>query len=158
MPPQTLGIGPARAHSQEEPGMAKDNKALIEELIAAVWNRGDYDRLPQLVDESYIGHPSGVVGTAAYRRYYEALRQASSDIAFGIEDQVAEGDRVVTRWTARGTHTGPFAGLSSTGRTYEFTGTSTHRVAADRVAECWTDMDEIGLLRQLGAVPAPASA
>ena len=83
--------------------MAKDNKALIEGLIADVWNRGEYDRLPHLVAESYIGHPSGVVGTAAYRRYYEGLRQASSDIAFSIEDQVAEGDPVVTRWTARGT-------------------------------------------------------
>ena len=158
MPPETLGIELPRARARRDPGMAKDNKALIEGLIADVWNRGEYDRLPHLVDESYVGHPSGVVGTAAYRRYYEDLRQASSDIAFSIEDQVAEGDRVVTRWTARGTHTGPFAGLSSTGRTYEFTGTSTHRIAGDRVVECWTDMDEMGLLRQLGAVPAPASA
>jgi steroid delta-isomerase-like uncharacterized protein len=158
MPPETLGIELARAQSQEEPRMASDKKSLIEALIKDVWNGGHYGRLPQLVDESYVGHPSGVVGIAEYRRYYENLRQASSDIAFDIEDQIAEGDRVVTRWTAHGTHTGPFAGLPATGRTYEFTGTATHRIAGDRVVECWTDMDEMGLLRQLGAVPAPASA
>src|SRR5215207_5070610 len=156
--PKTLGIELTRAQSQEEPEMSSDNKALIENLIAEVWNRGDYDRLPKLVDESYVGHPSGVVGVSEYRRYYENLRQASSDIAFDIADQIAEGDRVVTRWTAHGTHTGPFTGLPATGRTYEFTGTATHRIAGDRVVECWTDMDEMGLLRQLGAVPAPASA
>jgi predicted ester cyclase len=138
--------------------MATDHKALIERLIEDVWNDGQYARLPRLVDESYVGHPSGVVGTAAYRRYYEDLRLASSDIAFSIEDQVAESDRVATRWTARGTHTGPFAGLAGTGRTYEFTGTSTHRIVGDKVVECWTDMDEMRLLRQLGALAAPASA
>jgi steroid delta-isomerase-like uncharacterized protein len=133
--------------------MSAGNKAVIERLVEDVWNRADYDEVDRLVAGEYVGHPSGVVGTEAYKRFYIDLRNASPDIAFTIEDQVAEGDKVVTRWTARGTHLGAYAGIPPSGRGFSFEGTSTHRVAGGQVVECWTNMDEFGLLQQIGAVP-----
>jgi steroid delta-isomerase-like uncharacterized protein len=97
------------------------------------------------------------VGTEAYKRFYVELRNASPDITFTVEDQVAEGDKVVTRWTARGTHLGMYAGMPPSGREFSFAGTSTHRIAGGEVVECWTNMDELALLQQIGGkVPVAA--
>ena len=135
--------------------MSDRNKALITSLVDDVWNTARYDRVEELVSRDYVGHPSGVVGTEAYEHYYVDLRSAFPDLEFTVEDQIAEGDRVATRWTARGTHRGPFSGIPATGRPGTIAGTSTHRIADGRVVECWTTMDELGLLRQIGAIPAP---
>jgi steroid delta-isomerase-like uncharacterized protein len=137
--------------------MSATNKALIERLIESVWNQVEEDEVDRLVAEEYVGHPSGVVGTHAYKVFYRELHNASPDVTFTIEDQIAEGDRVTTRWTARGTHLGDYAGLPPSGRTFEFGGTSTHRIEGAKVIECWTNMDEAGLLRQL-APSAPVLA
>jgi steroid delta-isomerase-like uncharacterized protein len=137
--------------------MSDRNKALITSLVGDVWNMAHYDRVDDLISRDYVGHPSGVVGTDAYKRYYLDLRSAFPDLEFTVEDQIAEGDRVATRWTARGTHRGPFSGLPGTGRPGMVEGTSTHRIADDKVIECWTSMDELGLLRQIGALPAPGA-
>jgi steroid delta-isomerase-like uncharacterized protein len=137
--------------------MSATNKALIERLIDKVWNQVEEDEVDRLVAEEYVGHPSGVVGTRAYKAYYRELHKASPDITFAVEDQIAEGDRVTTRWTAKGTHLGDYAGLPPSGRAFEFGGTSTHRIQGTKVIECWTNMDEAGLLRQL-APAAPAVA
>ena len=137
--------------------MSSRNKALIEQLIKSVWNQVEEDEVDRLVAEEYVGHPSGVVGTQAYKDFYRGLHNASPDITFTVEDQIAEGDRVTTRWTARGTHLGNYAGLPPSGRTFEFGGTSTHRIEGTKVIECWTNMDEAGLLRQL-APSAPVLA
>lgn len=141
----------------KEREMSAANKALIERLIENVWNRLADDEVDRLVAEEYVGHPSGVLGTEAYKRFYSELHNASPDITFTIEDQVAEGDKVTTRWTARGTHLGNYAALPPSGRTFEFGGQSTHRIQGAKVVECWTNMDEAGLLRQI-ASPAPAPA
>jgi steroid delta-isomerase-like uncharacterized protein len=141
----------------EEREMSAANKALIEHIIENVWNRVEDDEVDRLVAEEYVGHPSGVLGTEAYKRFYRELHSASPDITFTVEDQIAEGDKVTTRWTARGTHLGNYAGLPPSGRTFEFGGTSTHRIQAAKVVECWTNMDEAGLFRQI-APPAAALA
>lgn len=134
--------------------MSAANKAAIERLVESVWNRVDYEEVDRLVGEEYVGHPSGVVGTEAYKHFYRDLHSASPDITFTIDDQIAEGDKVTTRWTARGTHLGEYAGLPPSGRRFTFGGTSTHRIQGEKVVECWTNMDEAGLLRQI----APESA
>jgi steroid delta-isomerase-like uncharacterized protein len=135
-----------------------ENKAVVGRLVEEVWNRANYDLVDDLVAEEYVGHPSGVVGTDAYRKYYLDLRGAFPDLRFTVEDQIAEGDKVVTRWTCGGTHQGPFAGLQPTGRKGSIAGTSTHRLAGGKVVECWTNMDDLGLLQQLGAIPTPQAA
>jgi predicted ester cyclase len=75
-----------------------------------------------------------------------------------IEDLIAEGDKVAARWRARATHRGEYGGVPPTGREVEFTGISVYRIEGNRIAESWTIEDELGLMRQIGAVPEPGQS
>jgi predicted ester cyclase len=75
-----------------------------------------------------------------------------------VDDQFAEGDKVATRWTARGTHTGEIAGIAPTGRDVTVTGLTISRFASGKVVEEWSTWDTLGMLVQLGVIPAPARA
>jgi predicted ester cyclase len=94
-------------------------------------------------------------GRQGIKQFYGMLRAAFPDLHFTIEDQIAAGDRVVTRWTANGTHNGEFQGISPTGKQITIAGIDIDRLANGKVVECWPVADELGLLRQLGAIPAP---
>jgi predicted ester cyclase len=88
-------------------------------------------------------------------RYREAFPDARST----VEDQVAEDDKVVTRWRARGTHRGQLGPIAATGRQFEMDGVTIERIAVGKIAEVWVARDELGLLGQLGVLPdqdAPA--
>ena len=93
-------------------------------------------------------------GSEGAKQYVSAFRSGFPDLHFTIEDQVAEGDIVVTRWTARGTHRGEFQGVPATGRKIQLAGTDIDRFVGGRVVECWAHVDELGLMRQLGVVEA----
>lgn len=142
--------------------MSEQNAALVHRAVDEVWNRGDYDHLDELVASDIIIHsptPGGEIhGPEGIRQFYGALRAGFPDIHFTIEDQFASGDRVVTRWTARATHTGAFQGKPPTGKQIRMAGIDIDRIADGKVVECWPFMDELGLLQQLGALPGPAQA
>jgi steroid delta-isomerase-like uncharacterized protein len=110
----------------------------------------------------YVGHdpaiPHEIAGPAAERELAAAYRVAFPDLAITIEDQIAEDDRVVTRWTARGTHLGAFRGIPPSGKQVSLTGINIIRVAGGKAVEGWMSLDELGLLRQLGAMPAAPAA
>jgi predicted ester cyclase len=132
------------------------NKALVRRFMEEVFNRGNL----AVVDE--LWKPDGI---EAGKRATEHLRTAFPDYHRTIEAQVAEGDTVVTRWTARGTHRGPFRSgvlgrtLAPTGRRVEVPGISIHRLAGGRIVESWVQgNDSAPLLRQLGALPDPEPA
>jgi len=72
-----------------------------------------------------------------------------------LEDQIAEGDRVATRWAATATHTGPLMGMPPTGKTVRVTGVNVARFSAGKIAESWFNFDMLTLLQQVGAIPAP---
>jgi steroid delta-isomerase-like uncharacterized protein len=97
-------------------------------------------------------------GREGIKQFYATLRAAFPDIHFTIEDQIAEGDRVVTRWTARATHTGEYQGIPPTGKQFSLTGIDIDRIANGKVVECWPIADELGVLQQLGVIPAPEHA
>jgi predicted ester cyclase len=84
------------------------------------------------------------------------LREAFPDITFTVEDMIAEGDLVATRWTATGTNDGEFMGMEPTGRQATIGGMTIQRFKDGRIVEGWTQQDALGLLRQIGAVPEPA--
>jgi steroid delta-isomerase-like uncharacterized protein len=88
----------------------------------------------------------------------QLFRTAFPDLHFTIEDEIAEGDTVVSRWTARGTHRGEFMGTPPTGRTIAVTGMDILHFVDGRIRENWAAFDALGLLQQLGAIPAPAAA
>jgi steroid delta-isomerase-like uncharacterized protein len=83
-----------------------------------------------------------------------AYRAAFPDVHITIEDLVSEGDKVAERWTMRGTHKGEFAGIPATGKQVTSTGLVIVRIADGKVAEIWGASDQLGLMRQLGAIPS----
>jgi steroid delta-isomerase-like uncharacterized protein len=84
-------------------------------------------------------------------------RAAFPDLQFTVEDIIDQDDRVVIRWSSRGTHQGELMGLAPTGKIVTVTGISIDRFADGKVAESWTNWDVLGLMRQLGAAPPPGS-
>jgi steroid delta-isomerase-like uncharacterized protein len=142
--------------------MSAQNKAVVLRDIEEVWNRGNYDSLDELVASDIVIHspaPGGDIhGPEGIRQYYGALRAAFPDLHFTIEDLVAAGDRVVTRWAASGTHTGMFQGISPTGKHIRLAGIDIDRLVNEKTVECWPIADELGLLQQLGVVPTPGRA
>jgi predicted ester cyclase len=132
------------------------NKALVRRFMEEVFNRGNL----AVVDELWIA--DRIEGG---KRATEHLRTAFPDYHRTIEAQVAEGDLVVTRWTMRGTHRGPYRSgalgrtLAPTGRRVAVPGTSIHRLAGGRIVEAWVrGNDSVDLLLQLGALPVDAPA
>ncbi len=139
--------------------MSHQNTMLVRRAIDEIWNGGNYAILDELLANNIVIHaatpaaathgPEGIVG------FYTGLRSAFPDVHFTIEDQIADDDRVVTRWTAHATHTGEFQGIPPTGKRVVMTGIDIDRIAHGKVAECWPVVDELGLLNQLAAIPPP---
>jgi steroid delta-isomerase-like uncharacterized protein len=136
--------------------MSEQNKAHIRRVIEEVYNRGDLRVVDEVAASDLVIHaPSQEIrGREGAKQYVAALRAGFPDLRFTVEDQVAEGDMVVTRWTARGTHGGEFQGVPATGREIRLAGTDIDRIAGGKVVECWAQVDELGLMRQLGVLPA----
>lgn len=86
-------------------------------------------------------------------RVIEAFRNAFPDLVVTLEDQTAEGDKVVSRYTGRGTRRGEFLGIAPTGREVELSGVTIFRLRGGNIVEGWDFYDGLGLLRQLGAMP-----
>jgi predicted ester cyclase len=126
-----------------------------------VFSRGDLDLVDELFAPDYVGHPSGpeeeLRGPLGVKEYIGRLREGVPNLTLTIEDQVADGDKVATRWTARGTHDGELLGAAPTGRTAIVTGITIQRLGAGgRIVEGWTSWDMLGMLQQLGIAPQAA--
>jgi steroid delta-isomerase-like uncharacterized protein len=85
-------------------------------------------------------------------------RAAFSDLQMTVEDQIAEGDMVVTRWTAVGTNDGDLPGMPASGRSSTVTGIGIDRIEDGKIVEAWGNWDTLGMMQQLGVIPAPAAA
>lgn len=138
--------------------MSTENKMIDHRLIEEVWNRGNFAVVDEVIASDYIGHsstPAGEThGREGYKQFYATLREAFPDLQVTIADQIAEADKVVTRWTAHGTHKGEFQGIAPTGRQGAITGITIDRIANGKVVECWSNVDDLGMMRLLGVVPA----
>lgn len=91
-------------------------------------------------------------GTKAFTGMY---RSAFPDTKMTIDLQIAEGDKVTTRWTAHGTHKGELMGIPATGKQVTITGVGIDRIAGGRIVETWGEFDLMGMMQQLGVVPSP---
>jgi steroid delta-isomerase-like uncharacterized protein len=124
-----------------------------------IFSEGKLDLVDELFAAEYVGHPSEheetTRGPQGVREYVGALRGGVSDLTVAVDDQFVEDDKVVTRWTARGTHDGELMGIAPTGRTAAITGITIQRIHDGKVVEGWTNWDLMGLLQQLGVAPAP---
>ena len=140
--------------------MSEQNKVLVRRTIEEVYNLGNLAVVDELVASDFVIHSASdeIHGAEGAKQYVTMLRAAFPDIHITVEDQFAEGDRVATRWTAQATHTGTFQGIPPTGRQARVSAIDIDRIADGKVVECWTRIDELGLLQQLGVLPAPERA
>ncbi len=142
----------------------EENKALVRRLIEAlnerVWPSGDFSTANALISPRYVYHDPAnpITGHEGFHQLVDTYRTAFPDTRFTIDEQIAEGDRVLTRMTARGTHTGPLMGVPASGRPVEVSILTLMRVVDGRVMEEWERFDSAHLLAQIGALPEPGSA
>lgn len=140
--------------------MSERNKAVERRLLDEVYSQGNLEVIDELVASDFVGHgtAAGGEGRDAYRQFVVEMRSAFPDLRITVEDQIAEGDKVVTRWRARGTHAGPIQGIPPTGRPVEISGTIIDHLADGKIIECWSNTGDLGLFQRLGAVPTPDRA
>jgi len=140
---------------ESEPGRRKsvsleENKALVRREQEELWNHtGSLDAAVELFAPELA---------EAARQEAADFRRGFPDVVSTIEDLIAEGDKVVARWRSRATHRGEYGGIPPTGKEVEFTGISVYRIEGERIGESWTIEDELGLMRQIGAVPEPGQS
>ena len=135
------------------------NKDVARQLYALI-NEGRVDQLADLISPDYIEHdplPGQGSGREGVLDRFSMITTALAP-HFTIEDLVAEGDRIVVRWTNAGTHVGEFAGIPATGRAFTIAGIDIYRVADERLCEHWHVIDQLGMLGQLGILPQGAAA
>lgn len=141
--------------------MSEENKALVLRIQEESFNRGNYDALDDLItsDAIYHDHPPGFPsGPEGTKQFAAMLRCAFPDFHATVDDVIAEGDKVVLRLTVRGTHQGELMGIAPTGRRVEMSGIDIARVADGKLAELWSNFDQMGMMQQLGVVPPPGQA
>ena len=133
---------------------AEENKALVRRWFEAI-DRGEDDvAIDVLLSEDYVDHNPGLPdmppGREGVRQANRLLRPAFRDPVHVIEEQVAEGDKVMTRVTVRGIFAGPFLGYAPTGKVVEITGVAVHRIANGKLVEHWGHLDMASFMHQLG--------
>ena len=136
------------------------NKSLARRFYVETLNARRIDTVDDLAVAEYVEHdplPGQRDNREGLKDRARALTEALSP-TFTIEDIIAEGDRVVVRWTNRGTHVAPFLGIPPTGRPFEIAGIDIYRIENDRLAEHWHVVDQLTMLQQLGLLPAPEAA
>jgi steroid delta-isomerase-like uncharacterized protein len=139
--------------------MSEANKTLVRRWFEEVWNQGREETIDELFAPNGVGYGLGdteapVQGPAGIRPFVRNLRGAIPDIHMTIEDAIAEGDKVTVRITAEGTHKGGQLGVAPTGRRVHIEGIVVVRIANGQIVEGWNSWDQLGLLRQIGALPA----
>ena len=134
--------------------MTGENKALMARYFNEAWNEGNLDVLDELIAPDYVNHnpafPGLPNGPEGLKPIMAGFRAGFPDLRFVIEEQIEEGDRVVTRFTARGTQTGEFMGIPPTGRSIEVAGIQIERIVDSKIVEHWRVSDDLGMLTQLG--------
>lgn len=138
-----------------------DAKDIVKRLFEEPW-KGNFEVFDEFVSPDYIGHdpaePEPIRGPAGARANIEKYLAGFPGGAITVDEQIAEGDTVATRWTGRGTHGGEVAGIAPTGKDVTVAGVTISRIIDGKVVEDWTSWDTLGMLVQLGAIQEPARA
>ena len=144
--------------------MSESNKAVVRRYVEEILNQGNLALADELFSADSIWHgPSfpELRGREARKEHFASWRRAFPDQLLNVDELVAEGDKVVLRWSMTGTHQGEFWGVAPTGKKVSFGGTSTFRIAGGIITEEYIQYDALGFMQQLGVVPAisqPAGA
>jgi steroid delta-isomerase-like uncharacterized protein len=129
---------------------------IVNRFTDKAWNGGDLDLIDELFATDYVGHdaprPEPVHGPEGMKDFLRMYHHAFSDAHITLDDVIVKDDRVVTRWTGRGTHDGDLMGIPATGTSIVFTGIRIFRLADGKIVEGWVNWDTFGLMRQLGKI------
>ena len=140
--------------------MATDIKELSRRIFEEVWNNQNLSAADELIASDFVDHdpqsPLSVQGIEAYKQFVRYYLNAFPDCHFTVEDEISEGQMVVTRWTVTSTHTGNLGAIPATGRRISVTGISCIRVENGKAVESWTNWDTLGMMQQLGVLSATA--
>lgn len=138
------------------------NKKLVAAFIQELFTQGDLDAVNRYLAPEMINHdppfPGAPDGREGIRHAAAMYREALPDWHSDVDELVAEGDIVVERFTASGTHRGTLMGVAGTNQILVLKGIQMFRVEHDQIVERWGRLDEMGVLRQLGLVPAEDQA
>jgi steroid delta-isomerase-like uncharacterized protein len=141
--------------------MPGTNKAVIQAFLEDVINQGRLERANDLVKEDFVELdplPGQEQGREGLKAVIHQLRTAFPDMHWAVKEMVAEGDKVVTRFVWTGTQRGEFLGIPATGRSVEVKGVVIDRLEDGKMADSRILMDTMGLMQQLGVIPAPPAA
>jgi steroid delta-isomerase-like uncharacterized protein len=137
---------------------AEQNKSVVRRWVEEGWNKGNLTVVDQIYTPDFVQHepaPERVNSSEALKQYVRGYLTAFPDLHFHIEDLVADGEKVVWRFSSTGTHKGDFMGIPPTGKIGYVTGMVMFRLENSRIAEAWVNIDALGLLQQLGVIPVP---
>jgi steroid delta-isomerase-like uncharacterized protein len=137
------------------------HKALVRRLMEEDISRGDEAVAEAIIHPDFVDHtnPPGMQhGLEGHKAVVRLFRSVFPDLEWRIDDLIAEGDKVVARTTMRGTQQGAFFGIPPTGKAVEMTGVHIMRIADGKIIEHWGSNDDLGLMRQLGALPSATEA
>ncbi len=137
-----------------------DNKQIVRRVLEEPWR--DISVLDELIDESYVSYdpasPEPIRGVQGAKDNVNQYISAFEGAHITVLDQIAEGDRVATRWEGKGRHTGELMGITPTSKEVVVSGLSLSRVANGKIVEDWTNWDTLGMLQQIGAIPTMETA
>lgn len=139
----------------------EDNKALIRRVLEEAINQGRLEVFDELVAPWEDARKEGSQYQASLERAKQAIRmfrRAFPNLYITVDDQIARGNKVVTRWTAHGTHLGELMGVPSSGRDVTVTGIAIGTIVANRLVEYWGNFDALGLIQQIGVIPTIEAA
>jgi predicted ester cyclase len=140
---------------------SEQNKKIVRRLIEEPW-KGNLSVVDELIDSKYVGYdpsiPEPLRGPDGFKENVATYLAAYSNARITVEDQIAEGDKVATRWTGRGTHDGDLMGVGPTGKQVTVSGLTLSRIANGKVVEEYTNWDTFGMMQKLGVVPELAHA
>jgi steroid delta-isomerase-like uncharacterized protein len=140
---------------------SEQNKAIVRRAFEEPW-KGNLDIVDELVASDYVGHdpatPEPLHGPEGVKEFISTYRAAFPDARIRVEEQLAEGDLVATRWSGRGTHEGELMGISPTGRRVSVSGLTISRLEGGKIVEEFQNWDTFGMLQQLDAIPVMARA
>lgn len=141
--------------------MSNTNVDIIRVFIEDVLNQGRFERMTDLVKEDFIELdplPGQQQGREGLKAVLMQFRSGFPDIHWTVSEQIAEGDKVVTRFTWTGTHRDTFLGIPATGKRVEVKGVVIDRLEAGKMADSRILMDTLGMMQQLGVIPGPPAA
>ncbi len=136
----------------------EEKESIIRRWSDEVWSKVNLAAMDELFATDFVFNypaPGVAPNREGYKQTVTMFVAPFADIHGTIEDTVAEGDKVAVRWTWRGTHKGDFIGIAATGKEVTITGICILHIVGGKIVEEWGEMDNLGMMQQLGAVPPP---